>query len=151
MTRKEQAKEILDRKLKEIENKKKFENEKELEQDIAAVAAQIHKVQEVSLINTIEMNAYLSRLEEKYLKVLHTEQFKEYREQVINGDDDYLSYRERLFHYAKLERDNITRSRAQWEEALSGSDTSGNNSHSGRNEILKSVAEEREEIREDIK
>lgn len=66
MTKKQIAKDALERRLQTFE-KQKLQDKEALETEKQILADQIHKTQEVNLITVFEMNQYLTRLNELYL------------------------------------------------------------------------------------
>ena len=144
MTNRELAKQTLDRRMEEFEKYQKFKNKEDLDNATRTLVAQVQMVREVNLINTIMTNEYLSRIEKKYRDTLHSEQFKEYREQVINFNDDFITSRERLYNMREQEKKN-TQSMRMWEREVDKKSTANPNSGTNvRSEISKNKDNERE-------
>ena len=141
------AQESLERKIENYKNHK-IKDAQDLEQSTNRLINQIHLAELVRLINTIQMNDYLSRVEKRYMELLQTEAFKEYREQIVNFNDDYESFRDRLFRYAKQNEKNVSRSKNEWEEMLKENYSAGCGGSSEREPAYLSVDQEREDDQE---
>lgn len=151
VTSKDIAKQILDRKIVEYEKYRKFKDKKELDEAMQVLTSKIQLAVEVNMISVIAANSYLSQLEKKYIEIMYSEQFKEYREQIINFNDDIITSRERLFIMRKQETENTKNSMKTWRSELDKQSSSGaGEGGNGREEILKNKETEREEKREDI-
>lgn len=151
MTNKEIAKQTLDRKLEECERYRKFKDKEQLDSTFQTLAAQVKLAREVNLINTVMTIEYLSRLEKKYMEVLQSEQFKEYRDQVINFNDDVITERERLYAMREQEKKNIEQSMKKWEKEIDKKASSNSSSSTNeRTEITKDKENEREKEQEKL-
>lgn len=133
----------INKRMSNFENGK-YEDKQDLDRSTLVLAEQIKMIHEVNLINTIMANKYLSDLQKKYAKLLQTEQFKEYREQVINFNDDFITDRERLFNIRKTEADNNKMSMDAWKQAMK-EDKHGNGSSNGGSEIEEPISEKKQE------
>lgn len=139
------AQESLERRIENYK-RQKVKDIQALEQATNKLIDQIHLVELVRLIDTVRMNEYLSQVEKRYMEILQTESFKEYREQIVNFND-YESFRDKLFRYAKQEEKNVSRSRSEWEEMLKESYSAGLGSNE-REPAYISVDQEREDDQE---
>lgn len=151
MTKKEIAKQILDRKLEDCK-KREFKEKEKMDEAFVTLANQIKLAREVNLINTAMTIEYLSHLEQKYRENLQSEQFKEYRDQVINFNDDITTERERLYVMRKQEKENNQQSMKKWEQELDKKNSSNSAaSVSERAEITRDKENERENEKEQEK
>lgn len=133
----------INRKMEKFYNCK-YKHKQDLDRSMFVLAEQIKMVHEMNLINTIMANKYLSDLKKKYAKILQLEQFKEYREQVINFNDDVVTDRERLFNIRKTEADNNKLSMDAWKQAMKD-EKNGSGSNNGTSEIEEPVSEKKQE------
>lgn len=152
MTKKELAKQALDRKIADYEKTNAYRNKEELDKATQALVEQVRMAQNVNLINATLSNEYLAKLEKKYTQSIHSEQFKEYREQVLNFNDDFITSRERLFRMRKTEKESTEKSMSKWKNEINkyssnGSGYGGNT----REELNKNVNNEMEREAEIIK
>ena len=106
MTKKEIAKQSLNRKIEEYEKYRKFKDKEEADNTYRTLEAQIKLAKEVNLINTVMTMEYLSRLQKRYSQILQSEQFREYRDQVLNFNDDVITDKERLYTMQQQEKKN---------------------------------------------
>lgn len=148
MTNRERAKQTLDRKIKEYEKYRKFKDKEFLDNVTKTLIAQVQMVRNVNLITSIMANEYLSRLEKKYMETLQSEQFKEYRGQIINFNDDFTTSKERLYNEWEQEKKHAEQSITVWEKELDKKNTANSNNNTNeREENLRDKENEREEDR----
>lgn len=129
----------INKRMKNYENYLKYKDKQELDRSTYILVEQIKMIHELNLINTVMANNYLSDLKKKYIKKLQQEQFKEYREQIINFNDDVLTDRERLFLVRKTEENNARMSMNEWKQSLNNNkkESSSNNGHFEKEERFK--------------
>ncbi len=152
MTKQEIAKEAFERKLETYKKYQQFKDKEELDKQTEHIIMQIKNAEQVKLINEVMANEYLAELKRNYTAHIHSEQFKEWREQVINFNDDFITSRERLFAMRDEEkkslntREKFAFSLNDWKRELdrngASTNASGNNE---REEITHDKQEEREE------
>lgn len=152
MTKQEIAKEAFERKLETYKKYQQFKDKEELDKQTEHIIIQIKNAEQVKLINEVMANEYLTELKRNYTAHIHSEQFKEWREQVINFNDDFITSRERLFAMRDEEKKSLNTTEKfafslnDWKRELdrngASSNASGNNE---REEITHDKQEEREE------
>lgn len=152
MTKREIAKEALERKLEAYRKYQLFTEKQKLDEQTEIISNQIKTAEQVRLINETMAREYLAQLKKAYNEHLAKEQFKEWREQVLNFNDDYVTGMERLFILRKEEKKNIQQSAKEgfslksWKmEIERDSDASGSSGNNERDEITHDKQEEREE------
>lgn len=124
--------------------KSDFKERKDVEERAKFITEQVIFVQQLNLINTICINEYLARIEKKRIDELNKLGQKEYREQVVNFNDDYVTDRERRILSEKEEK---LFSMSDWKETIS--DNNGSSSgNSDREDNFKNKENERNESKE---
>jgi len=155
MTKSEMAKEALERKLEAYKKYQLFTEKQKLDEQTDIIRNQIKSAERVRLINDIYAREYLSKLKKAYQEHLAKEQFKEWREHVLNFNDDYITGMERLFVLREGEERSVRQSAESADKGFSLSswrseierdgETTGNSGNSEREEISHDKQEEREE------
>lgn len=121
-----------------------FKDKEELDKKSERLSSQIKMFLACNIINFIMAQEYLASMEKRYIEALHSERFKEWREQIINLNDDFISDRERLFHLKAVEKDVLGKikkesesflSMEEWKDSITatGTETSGANE---RNDVF---------------
>lgn len=152
MTKSEIAKRALERKLEAYEKYQQFTEKQKLDEQTELLSNQIKSVEQVRFINEIMARDYLSRLKKAYQEHLAKEQFKEWREHVMNFNDDYITGMERLFILRENEEKHVRQSAEKgfslnsWRNEIErDNEATGNSGNSEREEISHDKQEERDE------
>lgn len=105
----------LDKVISEFE-KSDYENidKKIINRESDFLNKQINFFNQINLINVITANHYLARVEEKRLNEIKKSREKEYREQVINFNDDITTEKERILLTQKKEAISLN----DWEKII---------------------------------
>lgn len=114
MTNLEIEKEKLDKKVNQYEKIKNFRNKEELNNATLILIAQIQRAREVNIINNIMVNEYIVRLKTKYKDMIQKKQMQEYKEQVLNFNDDFVTSKERVYMMKEQEKKSIE----EWKKEL---------------------------------
>lgn len=104
----------LKKEINKLERQKKFKDMTELKSASMELEAQIVSAREVQLLTAIEAEEYMARIKNKYLDIMKKCFIKEYREQVINFNDDILTDRERLYLIRQQERKEVVEGMEKW-------------------------------------
>ena len=119
MTNLEIEKEKLDKKVNQYEKIKNFRNQEELNNATLILIAQIQRAREVNIINNIMVNEYIVRLKTKYKDMIQKKQMQEYKEQVLNFNDDFVTSKERVYMMKEQEKKSIE----EWKKELEKKET----------------------------
>ena len=100
----------------------KGKTEKEINERADFIKEQIDFVQQLDLVNIITMNEYLSQVEKKRVEELKKLSRREYREQVVNFNDDVLTAREKYILAQKEEQKALNKNKGIDDDTLSVSE-----------------------------
>lgn len=120
MTKKELAKESLERLIKNHEKYRKWKDKEELDGETEKMVSNVLSVRTINFINTAEAQAYLARLEYYYTQTLHDVHFKEYRESVKDFEAELKKSREKLFYMRADVKEENAGGMARWKAAMKG-------------------------------
>lgn len=118
MRSKKLAVDTINKKMYDYEKYADYKDKADLDRATLLITEQIKLVHELNLINTIIANKYLSDLQKIFTMKLQRKQFKEFREQVINFNDDFTTEKEQLFIIRKTENNNLKMSMNEWKNAI---------------------------------
>lgn len=111
-----------------------FKSEDDVNEMSNFIKEQVIFVYRIELIQTIMLDEYLSRIERKRIEELKKIAQKEYREQVINFNDDIITDKEKLLLARQQEKKNIEESVMSVNQWLDIMDNNSNSQSSSNNE-----------------
>lgn len=142
----------IERKIEAYKKNQKENDKKSLDEHTEEVVKQVLMFERMGMINNYQAQIYLSDLKRIYEEFLKGELFKEWRENVINFNDDILTSQERLL-LSRLDEKKSSVNMVFWEKELRKRNNSSNSNgmKNDHDSMQREADKEKDHTREVIK